>query len=136
MQIRPITLDEVEHFAHLQQEAFVFEASNFTEWVELSIKPNLENIHGLFDDSNEMVTVLGMLYPHLWLGQKPLPVAAIYGVVTPPENRRGGHLRYLLTETLTAQRDKGYNLAALYPFYFRFTKSLALNMLVPANRSR
>ena len=76
-----------------------------------------------------MVSVLGLNYPQLWLGAKPVQIIGIYGVATPVENRRGGNLRQLLTGVLKEHHDKGYNLAALYPFYFPFYKKFGFEQV-------
>ena len=122
MEIRPARLEELERYVAIDQAAFVNDPTNQNDWVERDLKPNLADTRVLVDDDGEIVTILKLLYPRLWLGDRTVAVGGFEGVASPPENRRQGHIRHLFVATLQELHTKGYNVAILYPFFFPFYK--------------
>lgn len=121
MEIRPLKIEELERFGAMEQDAFVLPASWRKDWLE-RIKSEIDNIRVLTGDDGELKTVLRIIYPRLWLGDRTVPMAGITSVATPPEHRRQGYLKQLLVATMNELREKGYGISTLYPFYFPFYK--------------
>ena len=58
----------------------------------------------------------------MFIRGKLMDISAVYGVTTSPEQRRKGHVRKLLVESLKHMREKEHYISALYPFkhsYYR-----------------
>ncbi len=122
MQIRPLRPEEIDEFSRIEREAFVMQPAQTNEWLERSIKPQLENTRVLIGDDGEMKTALRIIFPRLWLGRASVPMPGITSVATPPENRRQRHVKQLLTSVMHELREAGYGISTLYPFYFPFYK--------------
>lgn len=125
MQIRPLHETEKPYFAKLIQAAFVQPPQFAENWLK---GVEAVNTRGLFDEQDRLVTALRIRWNELWLGQKLVKMVGITNVVTPPEERRKGHLKTLLYEVMRQERDNGYNLSALYPFEFPFYKKFGYEL--------
>ncbi|GAB3031343.1 GNAT family N-acetyltransferase [Natronobiforma cellulositropha] len=64
------------------------------------------------------------LCAHLWFDTRVRgethPSAGLSAVASPPEHRRGGHVRQLLEASLEEYRERGLHFATLWPFRYRF----------------
>ncbi len=117
MQVRPLNDSEKPRFGEMIRDAFSMPPAIMDRWL-----PTVEagNTRGIFDEDGRLVSVLRILWNDLWLGQRKHKVSGITSVATPPEVRRQGYLNQLLRTVMAEEREKGVNLAALYPFYFPF----------------
>ena len=98
MQIRTLKSEELELYKAMQRFAFVIEEGpQFDERVEKRVKPNLNNVKVLVGDDGEVKTLLRIIFPRLWLGHGTVAMPGITSVATPPEHRRQGYLKQLLT---------------------------------------
>ncbi len=125
MQIRPLGEDERQRFGEMQRDAFVVSPSNIESWLPFV---KLEDTRGLYNDQGELITVLRLIWNELWLGAHRVKMAGITSVATPPENRRGGHLKTLLRQVMADERERGTNISALYPFEFPFYKKFGYEL--------
>jgi predicted acetyltransferase len=85
-----------------------------------------ENIfapRGLFD-GEELVTVCAHYPLQMNLRGVTEPVTAISAVATPPEFRRRGHVRRILTDLAEEGRGEGIGFSALWPFKYAFYRKL------------
>jgi predicted acetyltransferase len=136
VQVRPLTPEEVTTFVKYEQEAFVIETPGWAEeFARDVISPRIENTRALVNDEGELLAVLNILKPKLWLGSSGVLVGAISAVATPPEYRRQGGIKILLAETLKQLREEGINISALYPFYFPFYKKFGYELAGNYKRS-
>jgi predicted acetyltransferase len=120
--IRTLRPEEFERYKALETQAFVItDLQRYNEWVESRVKPSPESVWVLEEDG-EIKTQLRIIYPRLWLGQGTVAMAGITSVATPPEYRRQGHLKKLLTAVLHDLHESGYGISTLYPFSFPFYK--------------
>jgi predicted acetyltransferase len=118
MQIRNLTEAEKNRFGEIERDAFLIDPKIIPDWLERTFKS--EDTYGLFEDDGEVMSVLRIIYPQMWMGQSSVLMPGITNVATPPENRRSGHLNKLLLHILTEKREKGYGISTLYPFEFPF----------------
>lgn len=122
MQVRPIRPDEVEQFKEIDKAAFVVEEANSERWIEKEVLPYLQNTRALIDDEGQMRSILHLIFPRLWLGETTVAMPGVLAVATPPEFRRQGYLKQLLTTVMHELHASGYSISTLYPFYFPFYK--------------
>ncbi len=117
MQVRPLREGERELFGERVRDAFVTPHDYIQIWL-----PNvpMEDTRGLFDVHGNLLSSLQLLWNDLWLGSKKIKMAGVTSVATPPEHRRGGHLKRLLLTVMAQERERGINVSGLYPFEFSF----------------
>jgi predicted acetyltransferase len=85
--------------------------------------PTLFGPRGLFD-GEELVSVCKQYHLDARLHGEYVTMGGVGAVATPPEYRRQGHTRQLLTELLTEYHDAGVHLTALWPFSTPFYRDL------------
>lgn len=135
MQVRPIKLEELDRFVAIERDAFVFDSTDVSQWIEQTLKPNLSNIHVL-ENEGELVSVLRIIYPELWLGAGRVKMPGITNVATPPEARRYGYLKTLLTDVLHNLHTQGFAISTLYPFDFPFYKKFGYELVSTSKEVR
>lgn len=128
MQVRPIRPDELERFAFIEQAAFLFDRTSIPTWIEHTLKPSMADIRVLEQDGN-IVSVLRVIYPELWLGAGRVKMPGITNVATPPQYRRYGYLKVLLTDVLNELYHAGHAISTLYPFDFPFYKKFGYELV-------
>ncbi len=119
MEIRNITQEEIGRFGTIERDAFQIDPVRLEGWLETK---DPAEIFAIFDDQAEMLSVLRVIYPQLWLGPTSIKLAGITSVATPPEHRRQRYLNSLLSHIMTEMREREYAVSALYPFEFPFYK--------------
>ncbi len=129
MQIRPIKPEELDRFAEIDRKAFVTNPAEHREWIEAEVQDRLDTTRALIDDKGEILTILQLIYPKLWLGARAIPTPGLQAVASPVENRRQGYIRHLLTSTLQEVHNDGYATAILYPFNFPFYKKFGFEQV-------
>ena len=117
MEYRKIRADELKASGRIMAQAF--HAQHFHE-AENESGHDHEYHYGAFTDEGKMMATL-CAPPHSvnYFG-KYVPMAAVGGVASLPEYRRGGHMRKLMTAMLRDAKDRGDKLAGLYPFSHEF----------------
>lgn len=78
---------------------------------------------GLFD-GDDLVTVCAHYPLQMTLRGVTEPVTAISAVATPPEFRRRGHVRRILTDLAREGREADIGFSALWPFKYAFYRKL------------
>jgi predicted acetyltransferase len=117
MQVRTLTEADKPLYAEFVRDAFVV-VGDFKEfWLK---HMDAEDMRGIFDDDGNMLSAIRFWRNDLWLGSRRVKMAGLTNVATPPENRRKGLIRQLLTESLRQERENGVNVGGLYPFEFPF----------------
>lgn len=129
MQVRPITAEEVERYGKIDQDAFVASDEDTQRYLERDVRSKLENTRALFNDEGEMLAILNLIFPRLWLGRESVPMPGVLGVASPPETRRQGYVKRLFEVVLEELYEKGYNICTLYPFYFPFYKKFGFEQV-------
>ncbi|HEX2913663.1 MAG TPA: GNAT family N-acetyltransferase [Chloroflexia bacterium] len=125
MQVRPLRQEEMERYASIIKDAFVLPGDFKETWLSTT-KP--EDTRGLFDEQGHLIAGMRLLWNELWLGQRPVKPAGVTSVATPPEFRRKGHLKQLLTTVMTELRESGINITTLYPFEFAFYRKFGYEL--------
>jgi predicted acetyltransferase len=117
MQVRTLSEADKPLFAEFVRDAFVVVGDFKDFWLK---HMDAQDMRGLFDDDGTLLTAIRFWRNDLWLGRRRVKMAGLTNVATPPENRRKGLVRQLLTESLRQERESGVNVSGLYPFEFPF----------------
>lgn len=138
MEYRKIRADELVASGRVMAQAF--HASSFEEARNESGHEH-EYFYGAVTEEGKMIATL-CAPPHSvnYYGQY-VPMAAVGGVASLPEYRRGGHMRHLITAMLRDARERGDKLAGLYPFSHIFYRKFgfeqtcrAQNLMIPMEK--
>lgn len=140
MEYRKIRADELIASGRIMAQAF--HAQSFREAENESGREH-EYTYGAVDENGFMAATL-CAPPHSvnYFGQY-VPMAAVGGVASLPEYRRGGHMRRLITFMLQDAKARGDKLAGLYPFSHIFYRKFgfeqccrAQNLVIPMDKLR
>ena len=138
MEYRKIRADEMAAAGRIMAQAF--HAQNFQESLNESGHDH-EYFYGAVQEDGHMAATL-CAPPHSvnYFGQY-VPMAAVGGVASLPESRRGGHMRKLITFMLQDAKQRGDKLAGLYPFSHIFYRKFgfeqccrAQNLVIPMEK--
>ena len=136
MEIRPIRLDELECFARIERQAFVMSQDETEQYTQSRYRTHPENTRVLVEQG-EIVSQLYILPNHLWLGADTVKVVGIDDVATPPQYRRYGYLKTLLTQVLEElHTQQGYAISVLHPFSFPFYRNFGYELFCTKKQVR
>ena len=128
VELRNITVDEVEASLELAMYAFQFKLSE-NELEQSKARVKLDEVWGVFDE-DQLIAQLTLLPLHAYIGGKPMAMGGIAGVSTWPEHRRQGAVAQLMVHALKQMRDNGQTISFLTPFDFQFYRRYGWEMYV------
>jgi len=105
------------------------------EWEKRARERNGVTYFALFEDGVPAVGA-GSTAMHENLRGALYPASAVWGVATHPAARRKGYVRQVMTALLTAERESGKVLSALYPFRESFYERLGYASLPQTKLAR
>ena len=117
MEYRKIHADELAASSRIMAQAFHFK--DFKE-AENDTGDKHEYLYGAFDDDHVMRCTLSAPPRQVNYYGQFVPMAAVGGVASLPEARKGGNMRNLITFMLQDAKARGDKLSALYPFSHEF----------------
>ncbi|MGM0398052.1 MAG: GNAT family N-acetyltransferase [Halobacteriota archaeon] len=116
VEYRPFPEDRRARFSSMLSYAFSPESGPFeAEEEETPPQARVGENRGLFE-GDEPVSVCRHHFFDTRARGSDITMGGISAVATPPEHRRKGYVRRLLTETLVEYRDRGVPIASLWPF--------------------
>ncbi|RRJ27823.1 GNAT family N-acetyltransferase [Halocatena pleomorpha] len=122
---RPIAEAEYEEYTRLLHYAFS-PAETYEPTESRDDAPDWSTIaeeRGLYADG-ELVSTVAHYWHALWIRGAYRDVAGVAEVSTPPNHRRNGYSRQLLSESLREYHEREVNFAALWPFSHSFYRQL------------
>lgn len=119
IEIGPARPDELDAVLHVMCDSFSmpFDAAREVYYEDPYFDP--ENKLALRVDGR-IVSCLTIIDTQCRLGEGLARLGGIAGVATTPSERRKGYAGLLLTEAMRTMRERGYALAALFPFSYDY----------------
>jgi predicted acetyltransferase len=123
----PVSAEQSDTYRRILSQAFGLGSGRYAsaagddsddEW-----PPTLSEPRGVFDGGT-LVSVCKQYHLDARLHGAYVTVGGVGAVATPPEHRREGHIRTLLTGLLEEYHDEGVHLTALWPFSTPFYRNL------------
>ena len=116
---RPFPDERSDEFHAFMRYAFSPEQGPWSPEDRDEDREFLASFRGLFD-GDDPVAVCGHHEFTLRIRGDDRPVAGLSAVASPPENRRQGHVKRLLSESLAEYREDGVAYSVLWPFEYAF----------------
>lgn len=122
MEYRPIKRTEWEAAERLNSIAFWFaiDPDRIRESVEKDPEMAHETTRAAIDENGKLVAKIELIPFKVWFDGQQVGMGGIGGVASRPENRRGGHIRKLMTNALAEMNDRDMIFSYLYPFSYEF----------------
>ena len=114
VEYRAIRPDEIGTWRRFEEYCFGIAPADYDPYVAHLFKPEL--IRAVYDPEGEMKAAMILLPDVLNMAGAHMPMGSIAGVVSLPENRRGGWVGHLLVESIREMKEQGIPISALYPF--------------------
>ncbi|MCX7845710.1 MAG: GNAT family N-acetyltransferase [Dictyoglomaceae bacterium] len=119
MEIRNLTLENIDELVELWSQSFVFPLDQVSSWIS---EKSIKNCIGVFE-RNKLISALNIIPFEFYIRGKVLPLSGIGGVATFPEYRGKSYIHNLLTEALRISKERGLIFSMLYPFSFDFYRT-------------
>jgi predicted acetyltransferase len=124
MTYRPITEEEIPIFAEIQARAFTFELDRHTERLQEGGRVDWGNLRVLENEHAQPVAALTIFQRKMSLNGGEVPTGLVAGVAVPPDQRRRGYARSLLTGLLQELYEQQLPISLLFPFSVRYYRGL------------
>ena len=112
VEYRAIRPDEIGTWRRFEEYCFGIAPADYDPYVAHLFKPEL--IRAVYDPEGEMKAAMILLPDVLNMAGAHMPMGSIAGVVSLPENRRGGWVGHLLVESIREMKEQGIPISALY----------------------
>lgn len=104
---------DYDRYVVINQQAYGTDPAATRRWLAASFRPG--ELRGVYADQ-QLVTQMELYPLTLMAGRTTLAVGGIGSVATPPEERRRGHVAFLLQSVCAEMRERGMHLALLGAF--------------------
>lgn len=129
MTYRPITEAEIPVAADIQSRAFRTQAERYITAYREGERYDWRAIRVLENDRGEAVAALAVFERLMSLNGGELAAGLVAGVGVPPEQRRRGYARRLMTGLIEELHQQRLPISLLYPFSVAFYRSLGYGLV-------